>query len=271
MGQSFEDIAELAEGIGNCFIYEDKVNLEMIAESENISFIKGNYGNHFLGQLVHYSNKFYIILNLDQLANCESGRIRFTIAHELGHYFIDEHRVKLKNGISLSFKEDSDSYKNKKMEFAANHFAAHLLMPKNHFIEQIKDLESGISGILTPKTKYETSIESTIYHYLKLNLSTCLMIRWHSDCTFHYASCSKKFSDIIGIKKFPIPVRFDEKYINNQVEILDSADCEFIESASPISRWISTIMQGSKMDILGLEQTIKLGEFGGITMLIFHQ
>ena len=271
MGQSFEDIAELAEGIGNCFLYEDKVNLEMIAESENISFIKGNYGNHFLGQLVHYSNKFYIILNLDQLANCESGRIRFTIAHELGHYFIDEHRVKLKNGISLSFKEDSDSYKNKKMEFAANHFAAHLLMPKNHFIEQIKDLESGISGILTLKTKYETSIESTIYHYLKLNLSTCLMIRWHSDCTFHYASCSKKFSDIIGIKKFPIPVRFDEKYINNQVEILDSADCEFIESASPISRWISTIMQGSKMDILGLEQTIKLGEFGGITMLIFHQ
>ena len=271
MGQSFEDIANLAEGIGNSFLHEDKVNLEMIAESENISFIEGNYGNHFLGQLVHYSNKFYIILNLDQLANCESGRIRFTIAHELGHYFIDEHRVKLKNGISLSFKEDSDSYKNKKMEFAANHFAAHLLMPKNHFIEQIKVLDPGISGILTLKTKYETSIESTIYHYLKLDLSACLMIRWFADSTFHYASCSKKFSNIIGFKKKPIPVRFDERYINKQVEILDSTECKFIESASPISRWISTIMQGTKMDILGLEQTIKLGEFGGITMLIFQK
>jgi len=271
MGQSFEDIADLAEGIGNCFLYEDKVNLEMIANSENISFIEGNYGNHFLGQLIHYSNKFYIILNLDQLANCECGRIRFTIAHELGHYFIDEHRTKLKNGISLSFKEDSDSYKSKKIEFAANHFAAHLLMPKNHFIEQIKVLEPGISGLLTLKTKYETSIESTIYHYLKLDLTTSLMIRWHADCTYHYAACSKRFSDIIGIKKKSIPVRFDQKYIKSQVETLNSVDCEFIESASPISRWISTIMLGTKMDILGLEQTIKLGEFGGITMLTFNQ
>lgn len=102
MGQSFEDIADLAEGIGNCFLCEDRVNLEMIVNSENITFIEGNYGNHFLGQLVHYSDKFYIILNLDQLANSESGRIRFTIAHELGHYFIDEHRTKLKKRISSS-------------------------------------------------------------------------------------------------------------------------------------------------------------------------
>jgi len=270
MQQSLDDIAELAEDLGNRFLFRGKVNLEKIAKGKRIHFIESNYGNHFLGQLVHYSKRFYILLNTDQLSKSESGRVRFTIAHELGHYFIDGHRTKLAKGISLSFKGELSEQECKKIEIAANHFAANLLMPKTHFIKFAKKLEPGLAGIFILKTKYDTSIESTTKQYVNLDLSASVMIKWRADHTFHYAWCSKSFVEITGLKKYPLPIRFDTEYIRNQVEIINSSGNDYIESATPLSRWISITMQGTSKDILGLEQTVKLGDFGGITLLTFQ-
>lgn len=269
MHQSLDDIAELAEDLGNRFLSKGKVNLERIAKVKRIRFIEGNYGSHFLGQLVHYENCFYIILNTDQLAESESGRVRFTIAHELGHYFIDGHRSQLENGISLSFKNEMNEQECKKDDIAANHFAANLLMPKGHFISQANKLELGLAGIYELKRKYDTSIESTVKQYINLDLSSSVLIRWRSNFTFHYAWSSNSFSKITGFNN-PLPIRFDSEYIMKQVQLIDTKNSDYIESASPLSRWISTVLQGSVKDILGLEQTVKLGDFGGITLLTFQ-
>lgn len=269
MHQSLDDIAELAEDLGNRNLFRGKVNLEKIAKGKHIRFIESNYGKHFLGQLVHYSHRFYILLNTDQLTMSESGRIRFTIAHELGHYFIDGHRSKLAKGISLSFNGDLSEQECKKIEIAANHFAANLLMPKTHFLKKAEKLEPGLAGIFILKTQYDTSIECTTKHYVNLNLSASVMIKWRENHTFHYAWCSESFSNLTGLKKFPLPIRFDTDYIKKQVEIIDSSGSDYVETATPLSRWISTIMQGTSKDFLGLEQTVKLGVFGGITLLTF--
>ena len=109
MEQTFEEIADLAEDMGNRNLYRGKVNLSKIAKKAGIELIYGHYANHFLGELVHSSRRFYIHLNLDKIPDKKSARMRFTIAHELGHYFIDSHRTKLSKGISLSFKVDSKS------------------------------------------------------------------------------------------------------------------------------------------------------------------
>jgi Zn-dependent peptidase ImmA (M78 family) len=269
MNQNLDDIADLAEDLGNRFLYRGKVNLEKIANAKRISFIKGNYGNHFLGQLVHYSRKFYIIINRDRHVKTETSRLRFTIAHELGHYFIDEHRNKLANGISLSFNGNLNDRELKQIEIAANHFAANLLMPKTHFRKKAQKLEIGLAGILKLKKQYDTSIESTTKHFVYLNMAPCVMIKWRPDYSFHYAWCSNSFSSVTGLAKFALPIRFDSNYIKKQIELLDSQGTDFIESATPLSRWISTLQPGSKKDLLGLEQSVKLGEFGGITLLIF--
>jgi len=168
MGQSFEDIADLAEGIGNCFLYEDKVNLEMIANSENISFIEGNYGNHFLGQLIHYSNKFYIILNLDQLANCECGRIRFTIAHELGHYFIDEHRNALMLGLSPSHPSFTNFSSDNEVELEADFFASSLLIPTSRLLKDVYRRKFSFNIIEEIAAKYQTSITATLIKFASI-------------------------------------------------------------------------------------------------------
>lgn len=143
-------------------------------------------------------------------------------------------------------------------------------MPKTHFLKLAKKLEPGLAGIFILKTQYDTSIESTTKHYVNQNLSASLMIMWRADHTFHYAWCSKSFTDLTGLKKFPLPIRFDSDYIKQQVEIIDSSSSDYVETATPLSRWISTIMQGTSKDFLGLEQIVKLGDFGGITLLTFQ-
>lgn len=269
MHQRLKDIEDLAEDLGNRFLSrKSKVNLEKIAKSKGIKIIKEAYENHFLGQLVHISKKFYIILNTDMLANSESGRYRFTVAHELGHYFIDEHRTKLSEGVSLSFKGELSVQECKKIEQEANHFASHLLMPKTIFRKFAEKKEPGFAAILFLKKRFDVSIYSTTIHYIHLNLSSSIMIKWNPDCTFHYASYSNSFSLLTGIEKKP-PVRFPIDYVKEISEIINKNSLEYYETATPLSRWFSTILPEGDKDIVGLEQTIKLGEHGGITLLTF--
>jgi Zn-dependent peptidase ImmA (M78 family) len=269
MKQTFNEIAELAEDIGTRNLTRGKVNLAKIAKQKNIELIFGNYGNHFLGELVHCSKRFYIHLNLDKIPDKNSARMRFTIAHELGHYFIDNHRTKLSKGISVSYNGYSSNKSDEPIERQANHFASHLLMPKKHFIRLAKKFEPGINAILKLKSKYDTSIECSALHYINLNLTNSIMFRWRSDFTFHYCRYSEAFSQSTGLID-KAPIKFNTEYIKEKVNLIDKSGEDYSEAVAWLSRWIYTISPGSKKDIVGLEQTIKLGEFGGITILTFQ-
>lgn len=269
MEQTFEEIALLAEDLGNRNLVKGKVNLTKIAKRKNIDLIFGHYGEHFLGELVHSSRRFYIHLNLDRIPDKESARMRFTIAHELGHYFIDGHRTKLSKGISLSYKSDSGNKPDEPIERQANHFASHLLMPRKHFIRSAKKLEPGMNAILKLRSKYDTSIECTALQYINLNLTNSIMFRWRSDYSFHYSPYSKSFSQFTGIKD-KAPVKLNPEYIKERLRAIEESGEDYDEVATTLSRWISSVTPGSKKDIVGLEQTIKLGDFGGITLLTFQ-
>jgi hypothetical protein len=190
------------------------------------------------------------------------------LLHELGHFFIDSHRSKLEKGISLSYNSHLVYQPDSVREEQANHFASNLLMPKSLFVSAAKKYDIGIEAILGLKKRFDTSIECTAIHYVKLDLSPCIMIKWKANCTFSYAFYSKSFSQIIGIKGRPA-INFNHKYIFNQSHLIENSKVDFVETATSISKWISTVNPGGPKDILGLEQTIKLGDFGGITLLTF--
>jgi len=265
--QSFDDIILLANEIGNNYLSAKKVNLKKIARDNEITIVVGNYGNCFVGQLTHYMGEFFILLNKDELEKAENGRLRFTIAHELGHFFIDDHRSKLRQGISLSFKGISSEQKFNKFEHQANSFAANLLMPKENFIRRSKKIEIGIPGILKLKTIYDTSIEGTALRYVNLNLQPCLMIRWHPDLTPKYKIFSNLLSSSIGIQPKNISIRYDKEYLAKRMRFIDLFSVDYTEDAARLSKWVPII--DKRKDLLGLEQTIKLGEFGAITLLVF--
>jgi Zn-dependent peptidase ImmA (M78 family) len=76
-------------------------------------------------------------------------RKRFTIAHELGHFFLNHG---MKDGIKLDtyklYRNDDSSTGNKEEEIQANAFAAALLMPQKHLIDEFLRLTNNINDNL---------------------------------------------------------------------------------------------------------------------------
>jgi len=97
------------------------------------------------------------------------GFLRFTVAHELGHYFMDGHVSHLfANGETLHQSQSgflsSDAY-----EREADAFAAGLLMPKVLFQRAIDDAGEGINAIEQLASRYGTSLTATAIRLAKLS------------------------------------------------------------------------------------------------------
>lgn len=263
------DIENLAERIALPYANNFEVNLEAIAADNDIPIVYGHYEDYFLGQLVHEDEQFYIHLNLDKLPEKNAPRSRFTLAHDLGHYFIEYHRTLLQKGISLSYNPTPISQSRPKHEKEADHFASHLLMPKSLFIEQSKMHEPGMDTILNLRTKFNASIECTAIHYVKRNIYPCMAIRWHKEQNKYYCVYSDSLAQLTGITNKPL-IKAQPEYLHKvymEIEFSDSKT-EYVETAAPLSKWVASIAPDSKADLTGIEQIYQLGAYGGIVFLL---
>lgn len=126
-------IRSLAEFIANEFSKENKTLLSRIAEEEGIPMHFDAYENAFDGILLYDPNAsaFHIHINTDLGNRSESKRGRFTLAHELGHFFIDEHRLGLKYGSLSPHPSLHNLIQKPLIEEEADYFASCLLLPEN--------------------------------------------------------------------------------------------------------------------------------------------
>jgi hypothetical protein len=93
------------------------------------------------------------------------GFIRFTVAHELGHYFLPGHPEKLfpcGDGIHQS---KSGFISGDPVERQADYFASALLMPVDQFHEAVNKAGSGFSAIEKLARLCKTSITATAIRY----------------------------------------------------------------------------------------------------------
>ena len=107
------------------------VNVELLAKSLGIEVVSMNLDNDTSGMIERTPMGRYRIIVND---NHPSTRQRFTIAHELGHYF--NHRHLIGDGIlddrayrSASAGRYANTAIGRRQETEANQFAANLLMP----------------------------------------------------------------------------------------------------------------------------------------------
>lgn len=99
---------------------------DSIMSGENIKFKSVATKDSFLGIFTHANNgQAYIMVN-DNITN--DGRRNFTIAHELGHYFLCH---ELKNGKCYDENIFEDGTAADVIESEANYFASCLLMPES--------------------------------------------------------------------------------------------------------------------------------------------
>jgi Zn-dependent peptidase ImmA (M78 family) len=134
-------INKLAEYIANEFSDRNLTLLNKIANFEDVPVYYDNYENAFDGMLLYdtESSDFHIHINIDNGNNQDSKRGRFTLAHELGHFFLDEHRLGLKYGLLEPHASFHNINQKSLIEEEADYFAGCLLMPtvkfKNHSSE----------------------------------------------------------------------------------------------------------------------------------------
>lgn len=269
MIHSVEEIAELAEFIAEENMLRGGVSLDKIASREDILVCPGCYGNCFTGMLRHVSGEFQIFLNLDKLRSIKYSRSRFTFAHELGHYFIDQHRKTLKAGLSLSYDRDLTYFSNNPVEKEANHFATNLLMPKQRFIADASKLEIGAEAIRELAKKYKTSLTSTAIQYRNLIDYPCTLLFWNRNRDF-----KKNYSDSWYNLIKPFSQNFN---MTEQVksEIFDGFDYSRLRektiTTSSLSSFYPDITFNGRKDAPVRIETLNLQSYGYISLIYIHQ
>ena len=170
------ELSELADYIatedGN---YGMPVDLLRIAEDNDITFNLGNYEKYFDGMLEYDKGHFHIYLNNYGTHSLRTGRLRFSFAHELGHYFIDEHRLVLESGKSLHRPSKYQMKQRDPVEEEADYFASCLLMPESQF-------ENRCTGPFSPKlldslrNDFNTSWPAVVSRYMELGTVPVAMV-----------------------------------------------------------------------------------------------
>ena len=114
------------------------------------------------GFLTWFDNNFGIAYS-NHISN--KGFIRFTIAHELAHYFLPGHIEKLFSNGNKVHKSYSGFISDNLYEKQADHFAKCLLMPNKLFLKALRDAGEGFSAIKSLSTKCRTSITATAINF----------------------------------------------------------------------------------------------------------
>lgn len=120
-------------------ITQPPVNVKAIAKKHNINLVLHDFGDEVSGVLIIKDS----IPTIGYNPNHSLVRQRFTIAHELGHFFLNHQRDGLfvdkpKNDFAVFFRNNKSSLGEYEQEIEANAFAAELLMPKSMVIEKVK-------------------------------------------------------------------------------------------------------------------------------------
>lgn len=89
------------------------------------------------------------------------GFKNFTVAHELGHYFIDGHPEEISKTGSTHVSKAGFSQGDNSIEIEADHFASGLLLPTNLVKRELENTVIGLDGIVSLAQEAKCSITAT--------------------------------------------------------------------------------------------------------------
>lgn len=266
------DIADLAESVVETNCSSGRIDPAAIIQAKGIALIYDHYENAFDGMLEYDSGEFFIHCNLDRENTPGSPRARFTLAHELGHYFIDEHRNNLVSGEvrphpSLSDTATSDLL----VEREADFFASRLLVPDSRFVFCAKRVGNGLTGIVRIAAEFEVSITCAAVRYVSSGLFPCVVLKW-ADSDLSWKWCSREFWNLGFRKTIETAIRLPPGSATlDCIGEADSMTSSIRSNAATAAYWFPHATMGSAWNIVLQEEAMSLGRFGTITVLTPHR
>jgi hypothetical protein len=263
-----QEIGTLAEAIADEYFPGTSFNAEPVLDDCAITLSYGRYREAFDGMLEHKNLRFHIYCNLDRVQRQDSPRARFTVAHELGHYFIDEHRSALASGRAPAHPSRCEYESTLVVEREADHFASHLLMPTEPFRKLARAHKPGLSGILAIAEYFVASVTSTAIRYAKEETVPCVVLKWGPDgvCQWRWISTETfrvrlrtTFSDQ---SKLPVDCPTRRAILGEK-----APKAGYFEAGTTAAAWFRFVNDYDYRNVIFIEQAITLGRFGVLTFL----
>lgn len=206
------------------------------------------------GMLLRHGNVFGILY----ATNIPSeGFQRFSVGHELGHYFLEGHidHILPEDGVheSRAGFVSADPY-----ELEADQFAAGLLMPSAPFERALARQDSGLEIVKSLATLCRTSLTATAIRYAELtDDAVAVIISTGPVIDFCFLSDTmKSLPELTWVRKgTPVPKSTVTAQINADPGRIASAD--HAEADIDIMDWL-----GGKHSIRATEQAVGLGRYG---------
>ena len=185
------------------------------------------------------------------------GLQRFTVAHELGHYFLEGHPDKiLKSGghhTSRAEFTQSDSF----IELEADHFASGLLMPTSLVKKVIENAVLGLEGIMTLSNEAESSLTASAIRVAECaTFPIAIVVSKGSEICYCFMSDSfKSLGNLNFLRKGdPIP---ESATFNFNKEESNITERKSVCKSTTLTNWFD-----GSVDIPLDEEVIGLGHYG---------
>lgn len=147
------------------------------SEGDRIHIEGDDFQDAFDGRLSYHGNRFLLIYNTCYNVWPHKGahhpKVRFTIAHELGHYFLDRHRQILVTQ-RLPIESFTEFESHAEWERQADAFATGLLLPK-HLVAPLVNaqLDTSIESIKEAAARFDVSLTSMLVRWTQLSHFPC--------------------------------------------------------------------------------------------------
>jgi Zn-dependent peptidase ImmA (M78 family) len=257
------ELEDLASFVADSYFPDEKIDPFSIAENNGITYSFGDYADSFDGLLEWQQGRFHIYGNANRIRDKAYARARFTFGHELGHFYIDDHRQAMEQG-AASVACLTDFQSENAAERDADFFASHLLMPTERFISAARGVGAGSAALKKLADMFGTSFSSTVIRYAQSNVSPVIAMLWTAS-TRRWCWSSSQFSELTNNWAFKDPSRLPRD--SATVGLLDEPMSNPVARGTTLSTWFPRIRQGGRDDRIMMEDALSLGGFGVITVL----
>lgn len=191
------EVQAVTEYLSQRFCDGVKTDLAAICQDENISLIYAEYRNHFDGMIVWDTPRFYIHINTEKGNLPDSNRGRFSLGHELGHYFLESHRAGIRSGIIPPHASVNCLVQDDKLELEADYFAANLLMPRERLRRFTGGRKFSLDIIKEISAKFGVSLTAAVIRFAEVGTHE-IMVVFSQDNVVKWSYRSENFPKVVN-------------------------------------------------------------------------
>lgn len=193
------------------------------------------------------------------------GFKRFSVAHELGHYFLPGHiDALLADGHDIH-ESHAGSFTGDRYERQADHFAANLLMPRRLFAAAVLKAGDGLTAIESLAALCETSLTSTAIRYARcVEVPAAVVISTRGRIEFCFMSPA--LAEVRGLtwirKGMPVPSGTATHALSMNAGRVER--CERADYTSDLQTWFD-----GQRNVEMTEEVIGLGQYGKTLTVLY--